>query len=153
MINSIGPKTDPWETPLFIWIQSEALPINTLYSWSVSQFSIHLQRLPVMLWALTLLISCLCGTLLNAFWKSRCTLFTDLVLSYILFTSLKKSIRLVSLSILGEIVSMLGVLYIIILLIVNTTFFAWNVYKCWGSLFSTVKIDAKKLVRISATMV
>ena len=70
--NSIGPRTEPWVTPLLTSDQLEHLPlITTLCFLSLSHYSIQFAtRLPIPM-ALTFSNSLPCGTLSNAFWKSK----------------------------------------------------------------------------------
>ena len=95
--NSCGPNTLPCGTTDVIGAQLllDRL-MHTRWRRPANHFRIHLSASPWMPCALTFCISLSCGTLANAFWKSRETKFTDLLLSVsnVFMTLAKKSSRL-----------------------------------------------------------
>ena len=89
-MNSVGPSTDPWGTPLVTFSHPDAFPlITTRWRLSLNQASIHLQILLPIPRAFTFSTSRLWGTLSNALLKSRYKTSTGLPSSTYLVTSSK----------------------------------------------------------------
>ena len=72
IMNSKGPKTDPWETPFSTLAQSELHPFRTVLCFlPVNQESVHFNKSPLIPSDSILASNLLCGTLSKALLKSR----------------------------------------------------------------------------------
>lgn len=86
LMKRIGSTTDPrgmllvhWFSPKLCYLWQHAAEGPTA-SQPVSQFSIHLTSFPTIPWAFIFLMRCVCGAAPKAFWESRYTTLTFLVL-------------------------------------------------------------------------
>ena len=97
IINSKGPKTDPWGTPLSTLGQSEQHSFRTVLCFlSVNKESVHFNKLSLFPNDSILASNLLCGTLSNALLKSRYRMSTEIPLSKNLVIFSRNSKRLIA---------------------------------------------------------